>query len=381
MSKIPIPLAVLAILATGCSQEQEIISSRDVNDAITFEAYTGRSAVSRATQVTSENLESFYVFATQHNGYIHSGKDCDGFMSNYELVKTDKGWSIGSQPMKYWENDDNNQISFFAVAPEKPTAYTEDDGIPSTAVGHVFFSAMKHSDEEADRHKAHYEFTFKVDGSVDNQVDLMWATALNKKKSDNNGTVELNFKHALAAIGFRANLNKDYGSGVKIAITEIKVIGKFHNEGLLSLPIPDESEIVENFNTANFTKSASWSNHVTPASDRTFTIGSASKTLSTTKEDVYGDNAYLMVIPQTFQDNNSSYEDVPSFKVTYSVTQGNSEPQINNITCKFQDSAETFALQAGYLYLFNLTVGLNSITFEPAVVPWDNGKGGDKAVE
>lgn len=389
MSKNLILIAALAIMATGCSQEQEIVTSRDVNDAITFEAYTGRSAVSRATQITTNNLDKFYVFATQHDGYIHSGKDCDGFMSNYEVVKSvgendNVVWSKGSSEVtKYWENDDNNHISFFAVAPEKPTSYTT-DGIPSTSSSHIFYTAMQHSENESDRHKAHYEFTFKVDGDVSKQVDLMWATALNKNRSDDNGTVKFAFKHALAAIGFRAKQVTDYGTNVTIKINKIEVIGKFYNQALLSLPIPAETEVGDDFVTANFTQSASWSNQEKPASDRTFTIGSTEKTLSTINSDVYGDNAYLMVIPQTFQDNNSGYEDMPSFRVTYTVTQGWSEPQKNEITCKFQDSNEAFSLQAGNLYLFNLTVALNNITFEAKIADedaWKNAPGIDKTVE
>lgn len=88
MSKFLFLIAVLATVVAGCSQEEEVITSRDINDAITFEAYTGRTPVSRTAQITKDNHNIFYVFATQHDGEISENTLCDGFMSNVEVSRT-----------------------------------------------------------------------------------------------------------------------------------------------------------------------------------------------------------------------------------------------------------------------------------------------------
>lgn len=405
MSKNLILMAALAILATGCSQEQEIVTSRDINDAITFEAYTGRSAVSRATQLTSDNLDKFYVFATQHEGAINTDSKCDGFMSNLPIRKVEAGWDYS--PLKYWENDNDRHVSFFAVAGDEPNG---DDS-------HVKFSTMPHSQTEASTHIAIYTFNFEVDDEVTKQVDFIWAKTLNQKHSDRakdeKGTIEMKFNHALAAIGFTVKLNENYGD-VDIHLKKVTITGDFYKSGTLNLSVPDPqsqgtgtsgneqnvsapisgsrvewndckpSVPVENSNDNNRTFTIYDDTNglllgyekkegETESTPKTYNISGTTYTVENGAAVEQPNNAYLMVIPQTFTKNGNP--SLPKINVEYTVTQGLTNPQANIITTDFPlPSGESIAFQAGKLYMVNMTVKLDAITFTHSMTEWSANK-------
>lgn len=209
-------------------------------------------------------------------------------------------WSYS--PLRYWERDDDRMISFFAIGPDKPNG-TDNSGNYNT---NIQYEGLSHSKGETERHKVNYEYKFTVADNVQKQTDLIYATAVNQTHHDPTQTtgrkVNLNFKHALASIAFYAKLDQSYGEHVTITIKSVNLKGRFYTNGTLSLPITENG-------------TATWSDKITPDSDRTFTIGATDCVLTegevTTSKLIYGDKAYVMVIPQVFGDN-----EIPQIEVT-----------------------------------------------------------------
>lgn len=355
MNRFVFLVAAIAMIVASCSQVEEIITSRDVNEAITFEAYTGRTPVSRAEQISESNHNVFYVFATQHTGVITGETTCDGFMSNEEVKKKEEnGKSVWSySPLKYWKKDDKKMISFFAIGPDKPNGKDESGNFNTN----IQYKGLSHSEGETTRHPVHYEYQYTVADNVTKQSDLIYATAVNKKHSDGS-TVNLKFKHALASIAFYAKLDKSYGSNVTITITNVKLKGKFYKTGTLKLPI--ENGV-----------SASWEDRKSTdgAAERTFTISESNCVLTENSQLIYDTNnngtPYVMVIPQEFGG------DAPTIEVTYEVRQSAwSDVQSNTASVSFPFPENSTALSQGTAYNVNMTVSLDAITFTSSCEPW-----------
>ncbi|MCM1138150.1 MAG: fimbrillin family protein [Duncaniella sp.] len=344
MNKFSFLIAVSAVMLTSCSQDDEPKAAQEFSDVISFEAYTGRSPVSRAEKITSANHNQFFVFATQHTGNLASDTQCDGFMSNVKVYQKDGNWTYDD--LRYWENDENIKVSFFAIGPNTPNA----------ANSNLTYTKMSHT-AESPKHTVGYEFNFTVDDDVTKQTDLIWAKAVNQtpKNTDSNGHVNLAFKHALAAIGFKAKTASQYNS-VTVTIEKIEVTGTFYKEGTITLPInSDESHL--------------WSAAEASLENRTFTITGNETPLTATAQSVHSDNSFLMIIPQTFHNGN-----LPKIKVYYTVSQQWGEAQHNVIEQNFplpsESEDQNLTLAKGKAYTVTLNVSLNVIEFTSSISSW-----------
>ncbi|MCS3196980.1 fimbrillin family protein [Bacteroides thetaiotaomicron] len=107
-----LPAAVLGLLlAAGCApaDEETELSSRP----LTFS--TSVSGQTRTGDITTDNLSSVGIFASLTQGEFNAGTAVPNFMYNQELEKSGGTWTYS--PVKYWPNNENDHISFFAYAP------------------------------------------------------------------------------------------------------------------------------------------------------------------------------------------------------------------------------------------------------------------------
>ncbi|MEL5896412.1 fimbrillin family protein, partial [Bacteroides sp. GD17] len=125
-------VSLASLLMASCSQNEVTEVSPDAHPQMTFAAYTGTST--RGTDTTNESMkaapsteqsDSYGGFGVM--GY-HTGTSnwetakltaTPGFMHN-QLVKWDATSGSGKwtySPVKYWPNNLNDKISFFAYAP------------------------------------------------------------------------------------------------------------------------------------------------------------------------------------------------------------------------------------------------------------------------
>lgn len=176
--------AVAALTLVSCSSDDlnSLSDNSSKNEAISFDGYWGRSAVSvngsRGSVIDkAEDLkkvsEGFGVFGN------YSSTDGEAFGSNlFENQKVtysteETKWTYS--PKKYWSPQ--GHIDFLAYAP------------------HVDGTTLKNT--------SCIEFT--VANNAADQKDLLWANAANQTKANNSGTgkkVKFQFAHALSRLGY-----------------------------------------------------------------------------------------------------------------------------------------------------------------------------------
>lgn len=99
-----------------------------------------------------------------------------------------KSWTYS--PIKFWPNNENDQLSFFAYAPyDERTSWDEDMDITCNLQGTKF------------------KKLFPIYPYPGDQLDYLWSTpVLNLRRGDINDVVQFEFKHICAQIGFKVGV-------------------------------------------------------------------------------------------------------------------------------------------------------------------------------
>lgn len=336
-------LALAAVATTSCSNE-ETKAIEPQSNAIEFGTYLGRDAQSRGTVFTTDAMETagFGVFAAYTAQEAFSSQPMN-FMYNQKVTKSGTDWTYS--PLKYWPNNQGDQVSFFAYAPHNVEGAALDDS------------------------KA--QITFTVNDAVASQKDLVVAEALkNQTKQKIAETVTFAFKHVLARIGLNVvaqvdqvntdsngDTDDDHNNGsldanTTIKVTKVELIGKFDKSGVIDLT------------------NSSWSDVAAAGSDVTYTweaanFTTAANAVTTTNAVLNAENSYAMIIPQNMTGI--------KLKVYYTVTTTDtSEPKNNSvINNEITSDAFAFNFQQGKAYMFNLHLGMTSVKFSATVSDWD----------
>ena len=176
--------AMAALTLVSCSSDDlnSLSDNSSKNEAISFDGYLGRSAVSvngsRGSELTKDALQK----SDEGFGVFGNYKTADGqeFGSNwFDNVKvtyssTDTKWKYS--PVQYWLPQ--GHIDFLAYAPR------------------VEETKLKDNTSCID---------FTVEKEVTKQKDLLWANATNQTKeniANTNNKVKFQFAHALSRLGF-----------------------------------------------------------------------------------------------------------------------------------------------------------------------------------
>lgn len=218
--------AAAALTLVSCSSDDlnSLSDNSSKNEAISFDGYLGRSAVSvngsRGSVETKDQLKT----------------DGFGVFGNY---KKDEGTEFGS-------NLFNNEKVTSSSSTEPVTwTYTNTKYWPTQ--GHIDFLAYApHVNGTTLKNKSCIDFT--VDGDVAKQEDLLWANAKNQTKDQNSGENKVNFtfKHALAKIGYTVKTSV-HDDGTTIKLNKITLAGSateptktaFYKKGTINLSTGD----------------------------------------------------------------------------------------------------------------------------------------------
>ena len=317
--------AVAALTLVSCSSDDlnSLSDNSSKNEAISFDGYLGRSAVSvngsRGSVEKKDQLKTdgFGVFGNYNStGGQNFGSNLFNNVKVYSSSTVDPViWTYENK--KYWPTE--GHIDFLAYAP------------------HVDKKQLKGS-----------SIDFTVEGEAANQIDLLWANVTNQTKD--NKTVTFNFKHALAKIGYKVQLNGDY-TGTTIKLNKITLAGS--KDGTTKKAFYKERII--NLSTGAWTPSTSDEK----LNFEWFANNDGTK-LTTTATD-NADN-YLFVIPQNFS---ASATDQLYVIVDYTITYSDNTT-VKTKVCK---QLKKEFLQ-GKAYTINLTIGLTPIEFNATVEGW-----------
>ena len=194
-------------------------------------------------------------------------------------------------------------------------------------------------------------FTYTVAAEA-SQADLVVAQRTSQDATSNNGSVALNFNHALSQILFSAKCaNADFTAVVKT----IELSG------------------IQNAGTYTFATSAtegtaiegSWSG-VKGAEGYAYLTNGTAAIAKTTSDPIAGTNGALMLMPQTLTG--------AKLKVVYEVTLGTGETaQTFDVTKENVELKGTWAPGMKYTYDLTLVSDAKQITLDPSVKPWTEG--------
>ena len=319
--------AMAALTLVSCSSDDlnSLSDNSSKNEAISFDGYLGRSAVSvngsRGSVETKDKLktEGFGVFS-QYNGTSSFPN-----FANQKVTCPGTKWTYS--PLKFWPTQ--GKIDFLAYAPYNY------NGTNTTLTG--------------------TSISFKVDNKVGNQKDLLWANAMDQTKENISSTgnkVKFQFAHALSRLGYTVKLYEDDPSNATFTLKKITLAGSadgntgtFYTEGTIDL--------------SKTTSTGLWNASGKQKFDWDYSDSNKQLTKTGIKN---GDSEYLFVIPQDF----SIAENTLYVIVEYDIKYKNIEDPITN---KVYKQLTNIKFEQGKAYTINLTIGL-PIEFNADVTDW-----------
>lgn len=346
-------LAALAALTITSCQKDLVINQIPEEQPIGFGTYVGRDAQTKASVVnlTDVKTSGFGVFAyytgeTAWENY--SSKQTPNFMNNTKVTYNSTEWTYS--PVKYWPNNKDHKVSFFAYAPYQDNLTT----------GNIKLNANEP------------KIDFIVPSNVTEHVDLLWnnTSHIDKIKNGTSSNVNIaekvtfNFCHALSRIGFtlQAAVDQIAAGGTLDANTTIT---------LNSITIGDNTTGFYTNGTLNLNATtASWSNKT---GNQGFTLNngnfiSNSNIITSTSNaqvnliDPDGDD-YIMIIPQDYSSTGVNVV------VNYTVETKNGVTVESTITNNITNTVK-LNFQAGNWYTLNLVLGMTSVKVEATETDW-----------
>ena len=319
--------AMAALTLVSCSSDDlnSLSDNSSKNEAISFDGYLGRSAVSvngsRGSELTKEKLKT----------------DGFGVFGNYKAVD---GLEFGSNLF------DNEKVT--SSSSTEPVKWTYDNIKYWPTEGHIDFLAYAPYDSKyvnkvsSDNQKL--EFT--VNSTIKDQKDLLWANAANKTMADN--PVKFTFNHALAKIGYAVKKGVT-DDNVTITLNKITLagsetdpkVGAFHTTGTIDL----SKDLT---NTENQT--ALWTDC---SGEQSFTWSSGFPNVTSSSFSAGSD--YLFVIPQNF--STGKLYVIVDYTISYK----------DGVTAEMKSTVSSQIVknfEQGKAYKINLTIGLTKIDFD-----------------
>ena len=320
--------AVAALTLVSCSSDDlnSLSDNSSKNEAISFDGYLGRSAVSvngsRGSVLDMDALkkptEGFGVFGHYSSTDGTTPTYGDNLFKNQPVTYQTSAWKYS--PLKYWPTE--GHIDFLAYAP-----YKEGKTLTNTSC-----------------------IDFTVESEAANQKDLLWANAKDQTKAKNSGNnkVKFTFNHALAKIGYTVKTSA-HDEGTTIKLNKITLAGSadgtsntaFYKKGTIDLSTGawTSSTSEEKLNFEWFTN----------------TSGKEVTTEATGNEP----GNFLFVIPQKFS---APAPDELYVIVEYTIQTGTTAMK-SKVSSKI-----TKDFDKGKAYTINLTLGLTPIEFDVTTV-------------
>ena len=328
MKKQMMMLLAIAAMA-GCSKSEVVDTPNgDGNTPIKLKTFVGKSV--KATETKTDNLTAFQMTAYTTSAAFPGTASTDEptpFIASQIVSRTGESspYSWPYTGPQYWPQ--GKKVSFFAYAPTTGVTYAA-----PAAAGWPGFT-----------------YTVAAEAS---QADLVVAQRTSQDATSNNGSVALNFNHALSQILFSAKCaNADFTAEVKT----IELSG------------------IQNAGTYTFATSAtegtaiegSWSG-VKGAEGYAYLTNGTAAIAKTTSDPIAGTNGALMLMPQTLTG--------AKLKVVYTVTIGSGDSEQSfDVTKENVELTGTWAPGMKYTYDLTLVSDATAITIVPGVNTWTTG--------
>ena len=366
--------AAIAALLTGCSTDEEIANiETSAKNAIGFNIVSN-SAETKATIYGPNSKDfGFDVFAFDNLGNFFMGKEGEhGYTQNTDLSFTHDGVQIipteagnwvykNAKEVAYWPT--TNSLDFYAVSPTNFSA-------ESYYYSHYFWSIKSGKQTIA------YTITNEFQTNL-KDLDVMYAVAKGQTKDTKQGVVQLNFKHILSQVLFRAKVQ--YKS-MTVTIKEMKIYN-IALGGIFTFPLADVEPTL-----TNWTSTKAYTKVIIKNSNTTDVVANSINT----PVDIIGTSNPMLFIPQTLTAWDTSISKEEADKAE------NNFQNYLEVACKIEQNGATVhngtlyipfgtVWQPGKRYIYTLNFGggydehgkpiLTPITFDASVENWENASG------
>lgn len=363
--------AAIAALLTGCSTDEEIANiETSAKNAIGFNIVSN-GAETKATIYGSGSKDfDFDVFAFDDSGNYFMGKEGNhGYSANEDnsithdgvqiTYKNDKWDYMNPAELAYWPT---SSLNFYAVSPTNFDVQSY----------FMHYSWSIKSDKQTIVYTTTNEFQTNL-----KDLDVMYAVAKRQTKDTKQGVVQLNFKHILSQVLFRAKVQYE---SMSVTIKEMK-IHNFALGGTFTFPSADVEPTL-----ANWTSSKT---HLTATIKNLSTTNVVANSINT-PVDIIGTSNPMLFIPQTLTawDTSISKEEADKDANNYQC--------YLEVACKIEQNKATVhdgtlyipfgtEWQPGKRYIYTLNFGggyddhgkpiLTPITFDASVENWVDASG------
>lgn len=368
--------AAIAALLTGCSTDEEIANIKtSAKNAIGFNIVSNGAETKATIYNNGSTNFDFDVFAFDGSGNYFMGEADElnfGYLLNEDHSAISKHCGVqiyhdggkweykNPSELAYWPAA--GSLDFYAVSPTKLDAYQY--------IGAYTWSIK--SNQQTISYRTTNEFQTNI-----KDLDVMYAVAKGQTKDTKNGAVQLNFKHILSQVLFKAKVQYE---SMTVTIKEMKI----HNlalGGVFTFPSADVEPTLTNWTSTK--------THLTTTIKNSNTTNVVANSVNT-PVDIIGKNNPMLVIPQTLTawDTSISKEDADKDE--------NSYQSYLEVGCKIEQNGATAyegtlyipfgtEWQPGKRYTYTLIFGggyddqgkpiLTPITFEPSVENWVDASG------
>ena len=355
-------MAAMVLGTTGCSND-EVVNDYSAENAIEFGTYVGKNAGTRALVIRNNELkvQGFGVYAaytklSDFDANVHTMN----FMNNTQVKYNTETSKWEYSPVKYWPNNTNEQVSFFAYAP-----YDKAYDLNGTTL------------------------EYEVPTDIDEQRDLTWnnTAVTNVKKQSVDGTVKFVFQHALSKVDFTIQAATDeldpeknaLDNNTVINVKKVTLCGGTSTEEITSgaesstitLAATLNSKGVLNLN--NTTDVANWnileSNNSYELTEDYFATKQLTSSNSLAENNVLIKAGHsLMILPQTFDENGFCV--YIEYEVVTTGQNANNENDNSTITNKILKKVTGLNFESGKQYKLHLILGMTSVKVEAETKDW-----------
>ena len=360
MKRFFFSLIALSAAAIGCTQSAVLDSPDLQGTEVSFSPYTGRTPLTKAQSIEDPsglNANGGFNVISFLNKQNNDGSTSSTlFMPNVNVYMERNTWTY--KDIVYWPDESSNfTLSFAAYSDNAEPYITPPDPNVLTK-------------------------TFTVPDRVGQQVDLL-ATNYQSglKRTDNGGTVTLDFKHLLSRVGFKL-VSTTIDEDVDVVIKSVKLTGKFPVSGTVDLGTEENIKIVAENNdtevsyelmdftgdasidgsfitTASTTPVAIYANCVTPVEVKK---GTEYTPLVEATVTANAASRHMMIMPHKVKEGDKDCAD--KIVVTYVIT--DAKQRTAEIPLP-----ENFEFVASRAYEFYLTVSTKSISFTVKEYDWN----------
>ena len=390
MKRFFFTVIALAAVAVSCTKSGLLESPHTYESPISFEPYTGKAPVTKATIETSETIKSgFRVLGfvegtenaiTSTSPYLHKFVrfgDHDGDKGTAQTPTPDTWFYSGAM---YWP--EGKELTFVAYglnvngtpAEAKGTndAYLEGDAAGVTGQGVKFAQAAND----------YTSYTYTVGATAADHKDLVISPALrNCKSSDPSGdgpaattngdkVVNIRLYHVLSRIGFKLAVDNDYVvkdgesttpgySNRAITINNVSLTGNFISTGEFNLTsaVSISGETIT-YGEVQGTPATTTYSLFSGNQSFTYTPNGAETSAHNITHD--GENRYMMIIPG---DPGNDAKVIVSYQIAGGAP--------TEVSLPLKDaSGNTIEFEAGKAYEFVFTVSNVAVGFNVDVLPW-----------